>query len=219
MKAMTVNDVMIAAHGKEQAYWLRSWGMYADEKDLETVLNQIWMEQSPAVIAKLLRVFSNRPMPNFGPRHIDLCHHSDDDVRRWAFNSLEQNSHPLVRAFAFQELRQPTLNRPVVNLLIKNFEKGDEQRLLDQLELPDDRCLRHWMRMDVIHLLEQNDDADSLKLGQISYFHTPCQECRFYAARLLVNRNNAPSWLAEECGSDANEDSHTFVNQNAELTT
>ena len=210
---MTANDVIVAAHGEEQAYWLSSWGMSADDKDLGTVLNQIWTERAPAVISKLLRVFSNRPMSIFDSRLIDLCQHSDGTVRRWAFNSLEQNSHPLIRAFAFQELRQPTLDTPAVNLLIKNFEKGDEQQLLDQVELPDDICLRHWMLMDLIHLLEQNDEADSLKLGQISYFHTPCQECRFYAARLLFDRNNAPSWLAEECGSDANEDSHTLCKQ------
>ena len=95
-------------------------------------------------------------------------------------------------------------------MLKKNFEKGDEQRLLDQLELPEDLRLRHWLLSDVVHLLEQNIDADSQKLGQIAYFNTPCQECRFYAARLLFDRNSTPAWLAEECGSDANEEIHVL---------
>ena len=62
--------------------------------------------------------------------------------------------------------------------------------------------------MDVVHLLEQNVEADSSKLGLISYFHTPCQLCRYYAAQLLVDRKTAPAWLVEECNYDANEDCH-----------
>ena len=210
MKTLSAYDVIVAAQGGEQPNWLRGWGAQADEKDLEAVRNVLSTEQDPVVIATLLRVFANRAMPTFDSRLIELCQHSDDVVRRWAFNALEQNSHPLVREFALQELSHPNMDRPVVSLLIKNFEKGDEQRLLDQVELPGDPCLRHWILMDVIHVLEQNEAADRLKLGQISYFHTPCQECRFYSARLLFDRGDVPAWIAEECGSDANDACHAL---------
>lgn len=206
MREISADDVVKAAQSSEGAHWFRGWGMDAPESDLEQVLERIWTEHNSKALVRLLRVFSNRPLPTFDPRLIELCHHADVDVRRWASNALEQNVHPLVRRHALAELQEQTTDRSVVDLFIRNYQEGDEQRLLDQLKLPDDLDQRHWMLMDLTKVLEQNESADSLKLGQIIYFHTPCQICRFYAAQLLRDRNVAPAWLMEECRLDSNED-------------
>ena len=85
MAAISVADILREAEGESKCYWFRGWGMHADEADLRIVLQRLWTEQEPQVVAKLLRVFSNRPLPDFDARLIELCRHGDEEVRRWAF--------------------------------------------------------------------------------------------------------------------------------------
>ena len=49
-------------------------------------------------------------------------------------------------------------------------------------------------------------EADGSRLGVIGYASTPCENCRFYAARLLLSQHVAPAWLIEECRYDSAED-------------
>jgi hypothetical protein len=215
MQAISAGEAIQTARSEDRAYWLSGWGMHANENDLEQVLEWLWTEQNPTMIVKMLRVFSRRQLPQFDSRLIELYKHSDDEVRRWTLNALEPNSNPLVREFALQQLRERTLNMPVVKLFVNNYLTGDERLLLDQLDLPEDSCQRHWMLMDLIHVLEKNEEAECCELGQIIYFYTPCQNCRFYAARLFHGRHKTPGWLVEECLGDANEDCQKlFQSQN-----
>jgi hypothetical protein len=217
MKAISVDEVIHAAATTEKANWLRGWGMQASESDLEVVQQRLSTQQQPKVIANLLRVFSNRPLPHVDARLIELCHHADQDVRRWTMNALEHVTHPLVREFALTELQERRSDKPIVGLFIKNYQECDDQRLLDQLQLPEDLNLRHWMLMDLTKVLEQNESADCLRLGQIIYFHTPCESCRFYAAKLLNDRQVAPEWLTDECRLDSNEDCRSLFDPSSGL--
>ncbi len=203
-------DTLFSPHNlTDNGYWLRGWGMRAEESSLHPILKRLWREQNPAVIAKVLRTFSNRELPQVDARLIAFANHGDAEVRRWAIRALGQNSHPLVRRLALQKLEIDRTDGAVVKLLVRNFESGDEQRLLDQVDLPLDPCDRHGLLMDLLALLETNESADSSELGLIVYFHTPCQSCRYWMARLLCRVNNAPAWLVDECRGDANEDCHT----------
>ena len=94
----------------------------------------------------------------------------------------------------------------MVALFVNNYRHGDEHRLLAAVELPDDECELHWLLMDVIKVLEKNPEADCSRLGVIGYASTPCENCRFYAARLLLSQHVAPAWLIEECRYDSAED-------------
>jgi hypothetical protein len=211
MQAISVSDVLEAVQRKDKCYWLRGWGMHAEESELQSILNQIWMVQEPRIIAKLLRVFSNRSLPRFDARIVEMCRHVDADVQRAALTALESNSHPQVRAFAIKELDEHALSFPVVGLFIKNFEAGDELRLLKQVDLPDSPWQRHSLLMDLIKVLEQNPGADCSKLAVIAYAETPCELCRFCAVRLLCERNAAPNWLIEESRYDASDECRDYV--------
>ncbi|WP_397569694.1 hypothetical protein [Schlesneria sp. T3-172] len=205
---LTVTDVLKAAHGDGRPFQLRFWANCAETHELESIIEAIFTEPEAAVVAKLLLVFSGQPMPRFDARMIALCGHTNPDVRRRAFNALSQNSNPLVREFALEELIKPKSDGLAVGLFINNFEKGDEQWILEHVEIPDDPHQRHGVLMDVTRVLEENVDAHCLELGLISYFETPCQICRHSAAQLLVDAEVAPCWLIDECRHDANEDCH-----------
>jgi hypothetical protein len=211
MRSIPAGEVIQAVQSEDQAYWLRGWGKHASDEDLEQVLECLWSEQNPNGIVKILRIFAARPLPSFDQRIIEFNKHPDHNVRRWAVNALAQNTDPMIRQFALQELVCPTLDQPVESLFINNFVKGDEQQLLDHTELSDHLDQRHWMLMNLFKVLEKNEDCDCEKLGQIIYFHTPCENCRSDAARLLHARHKAPDWLIDECRSDANEDCHSVA--------
>jgi hypothetical protein len=180
--------------------------MYADPADLERVLQRLWSSQNQKVIANLLRVFSNRALPHFDARLIGLCQHADADVKRRAFNALEKNAHPLVREFALAELEKGMRTGSFAGLFINNYEAGDEERILEAMQFPDDECELHWFLMDVIKVLEQNPEADCSRLGIVAYALTPCENCRLHAFRRLLSQQVAPEWLKEECLHDSCEE-------------
>lgn len=72
--------------------------------------------------------------------------------------------------------------------------------------------------MDVIKLLKKNTEADCSRLGVISYALTPCENCRFFAARLLLKQHAAPDWLMDECRYDSGEDCRKLVETPTEST-
>ena len=86
------------------------------------------------------------------------------------------------------------------------------------LELPDDDCELHWLLMDVIKVLEKNPEADCSRLGVISYASTPCENCRFDAARLLLDQHVAPDWLVDECRYDSGEEGRALVDRSTGST-
>lgn len=115
------------------------------------------------------------------------------------------NSHPSIREFALGLLKQGTCES-VVSLFERNFSEGDENCILDALQLSEEPFERHGLLLDVIKVLEANSEANCEQLGVVAYFETPCQNCRFYAARLLHGVNVSPDWLVEEAHLDSEED-------------
>lgn len=206
MRATPVEAVFQAAQSEDKCFWFRGWGLQADESDLQAVLQRLWTVPNPSVLAKMLRIFSGRALPEFDARLIDLCRHEDEEVQRWALRALKENEHPLIQDFARTELRSGVQDGSVVALFIKNYRKGDEYLILESMDFTEDECELHWLLMDVIKVLEKNPEADCFPLGVIAYASTPCENCRFYAARLLHNQQVAPKWLSEECRYDSCKD-------------
>jgi hypothetical protein len=215
---MPVNQVLEAAERERKWPWLRGWGMEAEPADLRLVLGRVWNAQDPQVITNLLWALSGRALPEFDGRLIELCRHSDDKVRRRAFAALEMNTHPLVRQFALTELQTGVEDGRVVGLFINNYQAGDEKRILEAMNPPDDQEQLHWLLMDVIKVLEKYPEADFSQLGVISYALNPCAACRSDAARLLLKRQAAPDWLIEECRFDSHEDCRGLVEKPAGST-
>jgi hypothetical protein len=209
--ATPVDEVLRAAEGTGRCIWLRSWGKHASEEALQTVLQYLWAAREPRVLANLLQVLSPRALPTFDARLIELCRHGDEAVRRWAFAALEENAHPLVREFALAEAQKGLRAGSVVALFRNNYQPRDEHRILEALDLPADADELHRLLMDVVKVLEQNPEADCSRLGILSYALTPCAACRFWAARLLLDRHIAPGWLIEECRYDSEKDCRELV--------
>ncbi len=210
-------DELIASAGSGHlalVHFLR-WGRHADEANLDRVFRHLlFTEESPA-LAGLIAVFMHRGYPRFDSKLIEFCHHGDPVVRFRAFRALEGLSHPAVREFAISEIEKATGHRPAVGLLVGNYRRGDEDRILESVELPELDDERHELLMDTIRVLEANPEADCSRLGIVAYASNPCQICRGDAVRLLHRRGAAPGWLTEECRYDAEDDCREFAGADA----
>jgi len=205
MQAVSVSDIIKAANSEDKCYWFRGWGMHSDEAGLLKIIEAVYNTTEPEIIGKLLRVFSNRAMPEFDCRLINLCMHVDEEVRRWAFNALAKNTDTTIRKFALEQL-EIEANASIVSLFIKNFEAGDEVTILKELKLPEDSFDLHSLLMDIIKVLENNPAADCSQLAVIAYASTPCENCRSDTVELLHRQGVVPLWMLEECQHDSNEE-------------
>jgi hypothetical protein len=218
MTAIPLGEILQAAKGDGRFSWFRGWGKYASEADLRAVLQGIGAAYYPQEIVNLLKVFSDRAMPELDVWLVDLCQLGDEEITQQALRALAQNANPLVRELALTELQNGIHDGSVVSLFINNYRQGDEDRILEALELPNDPCELHWLLMAVIKLLEANPEADCSRLAVMSYTLTPCENCRYYAARLLLGQQGAPDWLTRECRYDSNEDCRKLAEKAAGLS-
>ncbi len=117
--------------------------------------------------------------------------------------------------FAISQLESGVGGRSVVSLFTRNYQRGDEQRILSSLTLPDDDFERHSLLMNVIKVLTHNPTADVTRLAMIVYSATPCALCREDSVELLLRQHAAPEWLIEECRFDAYSACRELVSDSA----
>lgn len=180
----------------------RRWGHSATVEELNEIAAQLLTATNPKTLQTYLSVFSNRAFPVFDPKLLELCDHEDDMVRWKAFVAIEMNSHPSIRALAEKYLLEGICSRTSASLFKRNFRAGDEVRLLEALQPPDESNQLHWLLSTIEDVLELNPEANSAKIGIAAYAIQPCSNCRGSVAKLLTNRNCAPQWLREECRFD-----------------
>ncbi|QDT80607.1 hypothetical protein Mal35_40790 [Gimesia maris] len=206
----SVEMVLEAARGETHCSWFRSWGMQADLIELNVVLGALKSSEEPAVLLNLIKVFSNRTLPEFDSRLIEFCQHPDPELQRRAWVALANNSHPEIREFANRQLNE---NQPacLFSLFIRNYQSGDENRLLAALTLPDDDWEKHSVLGDLIEVLKENPTADRSRLAMVIYRFTPCEICRYKAVQLLHEQSAIPAWMAEECRFDSYADTRSLT--------
>jgi hypothetical protein len=117
----------------------------------------------------------------------------------------------VVREFAITQLDRPEYQRYSIEMLARNYEPGDEQRIRAAITLPDDECERHWLLMSLLKFIEQRPEAESEASGELIYEHTPCSQCRYSVVTLMNNRKNLPERFREECQYDVVADTRSQV--------
>lgn len=212
MRMISLDEIISAAEtGEPRVGLFRGWGMRADPSDLQTLHDRLFTAHDAEVIARYLTVFSNRAMPDFDPRLLDLCRHSDEKVRFRAFTGVAKYKHPTIRRFAISELESGLSNCSLAKLFIENYEPEDESRILDALNLPEDECELHWLLSEICDLLKKHPQADASHLGLVIYAVNPCENCRFDGLKLLQKQQKAPDWMKQEGEFDSNEECRNFV--------
>ena len=142
-------------------------------------------------------------------RLTSLVRHPDDRVIHAAANALSQIADPRIRPLALDVLANPALSgwrrSSGVDMLLSNFEPGDEALLTGLLTTPRDVNELHWMGMGTLDVLKANPSADAAPVLLALYEHGPCTNCRMDAIEWLGQLGALPDWLLEECRYDASE--------------
>lgn len=215
MRAIPVADILSAAGNPDRCIWFRGWGRHAEDADLRTVLLAIRRESDPHRLARLLRVFSGRPLPEFDERVLELAAHPNPDVRGMATRVLEQDTHPAIRDLALKLLTDPNTAAEAVALFVNNYTAGDEARILSALPtVPEDDL--HYALMAAEKVLSANDHAAPLPLGLFAYRYNPCGHCRESVAELLHRRGSMPDWVRNELRYDSYEDARKLADPTGE---
>lgn len=196
---------------RDRAFVFRRWGMDASDADLRVALYRLFCQSDPDILVNFLWIFSNRAMTQFDERVLILLDHSDERVRERAYMAVSQNAHPAIRKFAIDNIRQQIALPGFLELFVRNYQSGDEDLLNANLTLPDNSDECHGIISDLIKILEQNPSANCAELALRSYLATPCEICRYHAAKLLFGQKVAPMWLVDECRWDANSDIRELV--------
>jgi hypothetical protein len=203
VKLLRPEDIISAAESTEPKYiGFRTWGRTAAVEDLNYVFQRFLQTENLAALAQYLMVFSDRAYPRLEPKVFQLCESLDDKVRIRAFGALSQCQAPAVRKYAESFLQSGIERGGMAELFERNFLPGDEQRLLEALNLPDSEDELHWLLMSLADVLEENAIADATDLGIICYALQPCATCRGRIAKLLIERQAAPAWLINDYQDD-----------------
>ncbi len=207
--ALSADDIIALAENLEkESRPFRDWGENAKSADLEYVLAHLWVTPSSStkVLANLLEVFSARAFPIFDERLIELCDHADQMVHHFALEALKQNSNPAIHDYAVKELSRDSTNWKCVGLFAKNYRAGDENFLLEAIDLPREEVELHSLLLDIIYFLESNPAADASRLGVVGYMFNFCDDCRYRFLQILHRQKRIPKWMREEIAYDSNEE-------------
>lgn len=157
--------------------------------------------------------FSRSGFPEFREEYLPLLLHPEERVRWWSHSALSHHAEPQVRQAAYQALASGELAF-FVKLLRRSGLADDTAPLLAALGRPatmadDDEV--HGVGSALRDLVTENSKMRDPRLPLWIYEATPCRICRFHAVEIMAERSILPRWIAEECLSDAYEDTRAIA--------
>ena len=183
----------------------RWWGKRFTEEERLEVANDLLGETDLDRRIPLLRVFDEVPFP-LDPEPLFMWAKDEDKdlswAALWAIGSLQS---PKVRAFALEIIEQQRTASPAVKMLLKNYELGDEERIIVALERITNPNYYHSLGMDVRDFERAHPSPLSTKMMTLLYRDNPCSFCRNTAVERLVELNALPAWIRDEAMYDAAE--------------
>jgi hypothetical protein len=186
--------------------WLIRWGFRATEPDLLRILDELDRTTCPIELQRLLRVFYRTAPPRLTDRLFALADHPDNAVRKRAFRALSHVADSRVRALALASLTPGAMLCSSLQLFERNHAPGDQLRVEAALFLPESEEDVHWLYFDVADLCRRIRDPDWLPLMLAVYEHSPCGLCRERVVKTMSELGITPTWVAEECRFDAQDD-------------
>ena len=171
---------------------LGRWGENASADDLARAATDLLTEENDHRLTSYLRIFQERAFPLDPERLLTLMDHPNDRVMLAAADALSRVADPRVRARGLELLTNPehqgSLKAAGVDLLVSNFQPGDEALLANLIRTRRDSDELHWIGMGTRDLLKANPSADALPIRMALYEYGPCSFCRYLAAQALHKR-------------------------------
>ncbi len=210
-------DAVLAAAAAQGMYRsaYRSFGMYASDDELATVLQHLLAATTPEHCLRLLWVFANTALPRLEPRLLELAEHTDLQVRQAAQEALSHTRDPALARLARKHLADTAFSvsdSALLGLFNKNLAHGDDELILARLDkLTCSDFDMHQFTCRLVDIGEEAEPAAVVSLAEWAYQRTPCSVCRRHAVERLQAIAMLSPAIAEECGFDANPSLHTLA--------
>ncbi|MDH5764347.1 MAG: hypothetical protein OEZ51_15380, partial [Nitrospinota bacterium] len=203
-----VFNIIDRTKDRNRNFELRSFGRKAKIFEIEQVLGRLLKEDEKFKKLACLEVFTDRAFPSLELGLFDLLQVEDKDIRYnsiWAMSNVEDKK---VREFAVNYLnaKGKKCDPSMLKLLENNYQPGDHKLIESVLKDWDDPDDNHEA---VLNLLRINDKKERPELAGgflWAYDHTPCSHCRGSIVESLVDWEEAPVLMLEECLMDCQED-------------
>lgn len=179
--------------GPDEGYGLGYQCRLIDNEVARELFNQLVPERSPARLAKLLRCFTQRDLPEVGPEVIALADHPSKKVRWAALLALSRLAHPLVRKLALRCLARKRWRNGELRLFERNFQPGDAVAL-EQILVTD----AHLLISDLAAVCESVNSPELIKVMLFVYEMSNCSNCRTAVVKLMRALAIFPKWAEAE---------------------
>ena len=195
----------------------RTFGRWANQNELEIILQRLVAATAPEVCLRLLWVFKKVAPPSLHPRIWALVENSDERVRHAALTALSHVSDESVGNYGRGRLRAgiPASDSEVIELFINNYRDGDEKLILSALNalqaqsLSDDEL--HGLGSRVLDVCKANKFPVLAQLAEWVYLTNPCSICRNAAVKWLIDVAVLPAEIANECLYDTDRDTEKLA--------
>lgn len=195
-----------------------TFGKYASEEDIKDIFEQLQKEKRVPQIIRLLWIFRRRELPEINDNLISYTKNKDKDLASAAISALANSKDKRLNKLARDVMSTEDWNHAVygIELLIKNYEKGDEKKIEKLLNSRPNSLGRddiHNVVYDLVNLAEKNY-CDNLRNILIwIYENSPCMNCRGRGVKLMVEHDSISEDMINECSFDGDKEIREMVKQ------
>ena len=203
-------DIVRCARAKQGSHWQR-YALFgrrtASGDELEQVLRLVIEETDPQVRLRLLWVFWDARMPWLADEVLELSWGADQELAEAALMAMSGVVHGKVRNLAVHLLSDhsapKSLLAPAIALLIRNFQRGDSERVLAAIQATQlDEEQIHDIGCRLVEVCRDVTDIEVIRLLRWVYDSINCAMCRESALRCWVELQPLPEPLRAECETD-----------------
>lgn len=186
-------------------YPMRLWARYASDDDVLQAAYAVRRVRRPSRLLRYIWAFHEKAFPLSPHILIALARHPNEDVAWAALGALEKIQHPDVRALTLQLLPLSNLSHGAIDLLIANYQPGDECIILEAIRRERKKHKLHSLGFDALKVFKANPVPATIPVLLALYERTPCSNCRTGCVKQIVALNALPDWMLEECLHDSQE--------------
>ena len=204
-KVATLRYEQLLNEPMNKPFQFRRWGEQASDEELLLAASGLIAATDSKQKLAHLQIFAQRWFPLDVNALLALVDVEEDRVGLAAVRALTQIEDPSVRSLAFRLMETCSSHRGnAIDLIERNFEPGDHQRVMRWFLDEQDRHQRHGLGLDLRHFWESHPDAETeISMLLSLYEKGPCSFCRETAIEDLIKRNALPDAIRAECHWDA----------------
>jgi hypothetical protein len=201
-------EKLLAELGKEEPRFpFGPFGYYATDEDASYCFEMLRREANKMKVYGLLRVFGRRQLPGYFEGLNGFALDDDEHIRDAAVTALSHLRHGGVRKTAFDLLNENKWQKRLsaLPLFLNNYQPGDHrviEKVLEMIPMDCDRDTMHGLVSDLVHLCEKNNSPEMKRLLLWVYGNSPCMNCRCKAVKLMLEAEELPDDILDECVYD-----------------